>query len=156
MWQIKSRLNDRWTFWWIYLKLIFSVFSNFLLLFIYLVTSRICQTQDWVFCSKNSVTDGIIKSTHVCRSSVEEKEEKHKPLSRRSFQFQYCSPRNQSRVRMPRRTRNTLPFPLCRCCITLTPIRQIRRGFRRSNIELRQTWDCFTSKYPSRSTVRVL
>lgn len=55
-------------------------------------------------------------------------ERRRKPLSRRSFQFQYCSPRNQSRVRMPRRTENMLPL-YC-YCITLTSILQIRWGSR--------------------------
>lgn len=117
--------------------------------------------QEYVSTDIESCAGGIIREESgnalacVCCSSGRVKaRSRRKPPSRRSFQFQNCSPRNQSRVRMPRHTRNTLPLPLycIYCCyITLTPILQIRRGSqtRRRHRKLRQTWDYSVSKCPS-------
>lgn len=97
------------------------------------LTRLISFQQEYVRCNIESYARGIIReesarSRVCCWSSQLKARSRRKPPSRRSFQFQNCSPRNQSRVRMPRHTRNMLPLPLYCCYITLTPILQIRRG----------------------------
>lgn len=95
--------------------------------------TRLISFQEYVRSNIESCARGIIREVSVrsrvcCSSSQLKARSRRKPPSRRSFQFQNCSPRNQSRVRMPRHTRNMLPLSLYCCYITLTPILQIRRG----------------------------
>lgn len=89
-----------------------------------------------------------MRSRVYCSSNQVKARSRRKPPSRRSFQFQNCSPRNQSRVRMPRHTRNTLPLPLYCCYITLTPILQIRRGFPAPTYKITSNLGLFCLKIP--------
>lgn len=73
MWQLGNRLvDDRrgyFEYIWNQFSWFFFQFSTFIHVFDY--SSGICQTQDWIFCPESDITRGLIKSTHVCRSSVQ-------------------------------------------------------------------------------------
>lgn len=119
---------------------------------IYLIISGIYQTQDWIFCPKSSFTERTIKSTRVCRLSVQVKRKGgvNRPRDARS---------NSSTVRQEINrgcecsdTWETHCYFPCTVAILHWPQFCKSAEASKTDIELHQTWDYFTSKYPFPST----